>query len=144
MLPYKHLSHQNDSNCSQFFLPRSNMYIVWGVANSLVHMHCHLDCWSEHSPPRTAYLAHRVFLEGAARALPDSRTPDRYHMSSISKGFLTVLRSPQRNVFLLRYLLTKSMGSLPPSELASFPHNSCVSLCLVCQSTTLRKQTGSK
>ena len=57
VLPYKHLSHQNDSNFSQFFLPRSNMYIVWGVANSLIYMHCHLDCWSEHSPPRTAYLA---------------------------------------------------------------------------------------
>ena len=55
--PYKHLSHQNDSNFSQFFLPRSNMYIVWGLANSLIYMHCHLDCWSEHSPPRTAYLA---------------------------------------------------------------------------------------
>ena len=27
------------------------MYIVWGVANSLIYMHCHLDCWSEHSPP---------------------------------------------------------------------------------------------
>ena len=57
VLPYKHLSHQNDSNFSQFFLPRSNMYIVWGFANSLIYMHCHLDCWSEHSPPRTAYLA---------------------------------------------------------------------------------------
>ena len=107
-----------------FFLPRSNTrasqpYDIRALPS---------DCWSEHSPPRTAYLAPGIsWGSRTTRWIPHVQQP------TYTKRLLSCLRGLHENILAAKTVLQNQPARVPchRQNLPPFPTNLACNFCIL-------------